>query len=161
MSSDRISRRFAVLGLLALGGCGFAPIYGQDNALRGQIAYDTDETVAGFRIRTRLEERLGFATTPRYLLTVTRTEQRRTSAITSDGDTTRFNVIGTATWALKDAATGTQVETGAVEAFTGYATTGSTTATQAAETDATARLSVILADMIVSRILVLSLDVSE
>ena len=161
MSSDRLSRRFAILGLLALGGCGFAPIYGQDNALRGQIAYETDKSVAGFRIRSRLEERLGYTTTPRYVLTVTKTEQRRTSAITADGDTTRFNVIGTANWTLADAATGAEIEAGELQAFTGYGTTGSTAATQAAETDATDRLSVILADMIVSRLLVLSLDIPE
>ena len=158
MSSDRLSRRFTILGLLALGGCGFAPIYGDDTGLRGQIAYQTDDTVAGFRLRSQLENRLGVAADPRYLLTVAKTEQRQTSAITSDGDTTRFNVVGTATWTLSDMATGARVDAGEVQAFTGYATTGSTTATQAADTDATARLSIILADMIVSQVLILSLD---
>lgn len=158
MSFDRLSRRASLLGLLAVAGCGFAPIYGDDTALRGQIAYQTDDSVDGFRLRSQLERRLGVAANPRYLLTVAKTDQRQTSAITSDGDTTRFNVIGTAVWTLTDVVTGLRVDTGEVKAFTGYATTGSTTATQAADTDATARLSVILADMIVSQVLILSLD---
>ncbi|WP_341367993.1 LPS assembly lipoprotein LptE [Yoonia sp. BS5-3] len=158
MSFDRPTRRTSLLGLFALAGCGFAPIYGEDAALHGQVAYETDETVDGFRIRSQLERRLGVAAQPRYLLKITKTEERQTSAITSDGDTTRFNVIGTARWVLTDSGTGQEVDRGTVQAFTGYATTGSTTATQAAETDAAARLSVILADRVVSQLMILSLD---
>jgi len=161
LSSDHLSRRSAILGLFALGGCGFAPIYGEGTALRGQIAFETDDTVAGFRIGSRLVERLGQPSNPRYRLRVTRTVQSRTSAITSDGSTTRFNVIGTANWVLIDLSTGSQIKTGEAQAFTGYSATGSTTATQAAETDAGARLSVILADRIVSQLLILSMDLSE
>lgn len=148
-----------MFGLLALGGCGFAPIYGGNSAVWGKLAYATDDTVGGFRMRNRLQERLGQTTAPRYVLAVTTTEQRRTAAIAADGDTTRFNVIGTAVWTLKDAATGVQIEAGEVQTFTGYAATGSTTATQAAATDATDRLSVALADMIVSRLLIVSMDI--
>jgi LPS-assembly lipoprotein len=161
LSSDRISRRFVALGLLALSGCGFAPIYGVGSALRDMIAYETDDSVAGFRMRTRLEERLGQTTTPRYILAVTQTDSSAASAITTDGDTTRFNVIGTANWTLSDAETGAEVEVGQVRTFTGYATTGSTTATQAAATDAEDRLSVALADMIVSRVLILSTGLAQ
>ena len=54
---------------------------------------------------------------------------------------------------MTDAATGRQITSGTVEAFTSYAATGSTVATQAAEDDARARLAVLLADMIVTRML--------
>jgi LPS-assembly lipoprotein len=144
------------LGILAFSGCGFAPIYGEGGALRDTLAYQTDESVAGFRMRGRLEERLGMTSAPLFVLSVTQSAESRTSAITADGDTTRFNVIGTAKWALTDAASGAEVAAGEVQTFTGYAATGSTAATQAAATDAARRLSVALADMIVSRILILS-----
>ena len=158
MSSDTPTRRLLILGLLALGGCGFAPVYGDNNALRGKIAFDTRETVAGFRLRERLEQRLGVTDAPVYVLRAQITDRRRSLAITTSGDNTRFNVIGTVTWTLTDAATGDTIANGSHETFTSYAATGSTTATQAAETDATARLSVALADMIVSRLLLLAPD---
>jgi LPS-assembly lipoprotein len=103
-----------------------------------------------------LEQRLGLATAPRYVLRVTQTQGRRSAAIADDGDTTRYNVTGTARWALHDATTNTQIESGQVDSFTSYSATGSTTATQAATADATARLSVILADMIADRLLLLT-----
>ncbi len=156
MSSDPISRRFAVAGLLALGGCGFVPVYGAGGALRDQIAYQTEDSVAGFVLRGRLEERLGTAPSPRFRLAVTQSSQQRTGAVTADGDITRFNLIGTANWTLSDALTGATVDAGEVQTFTGYAATGSTNATQAAEDDANRRLAVALADMIVTRLLILS-----
>lgn len=156
MSSDRFHRRTALLGFLTLAGCGFAPVHRNDSGLRGMIQFETDSSVAGFRLRERLDERLGPTVTPRYQLTVTLLDRRRTSAITAEGDTTRFNVIGTANWVLTDTSTGARLETGKVETFTSYGTTGSTVATQAAESDAIARLSVALADVIVSRLLIMA-----
>lgn len=149
-----------MLGLLALGGCGFVPVYGDDTALRGRIAYETGATVGGFRLRERLEQRLGVSDTPAYVLRATITDQRRSSAITTAGDNTRFNVVGNVAWVLTDAATGAVAAQGSHETFTSYSATGSTTATQAAETDATARLSAALADMITSRLLMLAPDLT-
>jgi LPS-assembly lipoprotein len=117
---------------------------------------DTPETVAGFRTGEQLEKRLGVAHDPRYLLRVRPSGGRRAGAITSDGDTVRFNVIGSASWSLRDLRSDKVIEAGKVESFTSYSATGSTVATQAAETDANSRLSVTLADMIVSRLLILS-----
>lgn len=161
MSSETYTRRLTLLGLLALVGCGFAPVYGDDNALRGRIGFDTGNTVAGFRLRERLEQRLGVADAPAYVLRAQITEQSRSLAITTSGDNTRFNVVGTVAWVLTHATTGAVIAEGGHETFTSYSATGSTTATQAAETDATARLSVALADMIVTRLLLLAPDLSE
>ncbi|WP_043699913.1 LPS assembly lipoprotein LptE [Yoonia vestfoldensis] len=158
MSSRTPSRRLFLLGLLALGGCGFVPVYGTDNVLRGRIAFDTRDTVPGFRLRERLEQRLGVQEVPDYVLGAQITDRRRSLAITTSGDNTRFNVIGTVTWVLTHATTGEVIANGSHETFTSYSATGSTTATQAAEADATARLSVALADMIVSRLLLLAPD---
>lgn len=153
MLSNRPSRRLACLGLLALAGCGFAPIYGDGGAVRGIYAFETDETIIGFRMAGRFAERLGPTDAAQFTLRASVTTSQRAASITSGGDTSRLNVFGAARWALTDNTTGLEVEAGTVEAFTSYAATGSTVATQAAQDDARARLAVLLADMIVTRIL--------
>ena len=145
-----------MLGFLALAGCGFAPVYGDGGGPRGMFTYQTPDTVAGYRLRAQLEQRLGMPANPRYALSVTLSESSQPAAINATGDTTRYNVIGRANWALKDADSGEEVDAGSVETFTSYAATGSTVATQAASEDATARLSVALADMIAGRVLMLA-----
>lgn len=153
MLSDRLSRRFALLGLLGLAGCGFAPIYGDGAATQGAFAFETDDSVLGFRLRARLTNRLGQTSSPQFVVKATLNVSERAATITSDGDTSRLNVVGAANWSLTDLATNQQIETGKVEAFTSYSATGSTVATQTAKDDARARLAVILADMIVARVL--------
>lgn len=157
MSSRVITRRVAALGLLALGGCGFAPVYGTGSSPRGAFQFETDSSVAGFRTKERLERRLGIAATPRFVLSVTQSQRQSAAAINTDGDTVRFNVIGTANWTLRPVGGGPAIADGTVENFTSFAATGSTVATQAASTDASARLAVTLADMIVARVLLLDL----
>ncbi|WP_342077420.1 LPS assembly lipoprotein LptE [Yoonia sp. SS1-5] len=156
--SSAVPRRLALLGLLSLAGCGFAPVYGDTSGLRGQVTIDSPESVAGFRLRDRLEQRLGVATQPRYALSVELGSTQRPAAITAEGDTVRFNVVGDADWVLRNGSDGQVIDRGTIQTFTSYAATGSTVATQAAATDAQARLSVALADAIVSRLLVLTAD---
>lgn len=149
------SRRQSLLGLMALGGCGFAPLYGEGsaaNALTGTIAYQTPSTVAGFRLRARLEERLGRTTAQQYTLAVTLTIERDSVAISEEGDITRFTLPGTANYALRDS-NGRAVAQGTVNSFTSYSATGTTVATEAAAEDAEARLAVILADLITTRLI--------
>lgn len=145
-----------LIGLMGLTGCGFAPIYGQNDGFRGRVAFETDNTVAGFRLRQRFEERLGRSAAPQFVLKSTVQTRQRSAAITSEGDTTRLNIIGNAAWTLVAVDTGQELGSGEVEAFTSYSATGSTIATQATRDDAEARLSVILADLIVSRLLILN-----
>lgn len=108
-------------------------------------------------MRQRLAERLGSGGAT-YLLNVSQTARERAAAINDAGDTTRFNVVGTARWRLSEIATGKTVASGQADAFTSYAATGSTVATQSTRDDAVRRLAIIHADMITSRILLLSLD---
>ena len=150
-----------LIGLMGLAGCGFAPIYGGEDGLRGRVSYETDESVAGFRLRERLEERLGRSTAPQFTQKTTVQSSERAAAITSEGDTSRLNIIGTATWSLVSLESGQVVDKGEVEAFTSFSATGSTIATQATRDDAKARLSVILADLIVSRILILGTELAQ
>lgn len=160
MSSSLIPRRTVLLGLMGLAGCGFAPIYGGGAGLRGRIAFETDQSVVGFRLREQLEKRLGRSAAPQYMLKTTVRSSQRAAAITSEGDTSRFNIVGVATWSLIALDSGTQVDGGEVEAFTSYSATGSTTATQSTRDDAEARVAAILADLIVSRVLILAAELT-
>ncbi|MCK0096975.1 LPS assembly lipoprotein LptE [Yoonia sp. F2084L] len=161
MSSNPITRRATLISLLGLMGCGFAPIYGAGNGLRDRVRIEADDSVAGFKLQERLEARLGRSSAPQYVLKTTVRSSERAAAITADGDTSRLNIIGTATWSLVDIARDETIESGAVDAFTSYSATGSTIATQATRDDAEARLSVILADMIVSRVLVITAELPQ
>ncbi len=93
---------------------------------------------------------------PQAILTVTMEQSTGPAAISIDGDTTRFNIQGTAQWSLT---TGDNVSLGSgnVRSFTAYSSTGSTVATQTAADDAAARLAVALADLIIARVLLLDL----
>lgn len=155
MSWHKPTRRMAVLGLLALGGCGFTPVYGPGgtaSSLRGTIRYQTPSTVAGFRLNTRLQDRLGSTADAQYTLAVTLNITQDSVAITDDGDITRVTLPGTANYVLRDT-TGGVIAQGRVNSFTSYSTTGTTVATQAAAEDAEARLAIILADLITTRLL--------
>lgn len=158
MSSSPISlvtRRSALLALTAVAGCGLTPVYGRGDALFGRVSFRTPPTKAGFVIRTHLAQRLGTAQSPDYTLTVTLSETRDDAAVTSDGDITRFSILGVADWTLTQ--NGAVAGSGQVETFTSYAATGSTVATQAAEDDAVARLSIALADLIIADLLLADL----
>ena len=105
----------------------------------------------------RFEERLGAAPNADLTLNYSITTKTSGLAITKAQETNRFNLIGTATFNVTDAA-GTVLTNGKVENFTSYSATGSTVATQTAKDDARARLAVILADMIATRVLLATAD---
>jgi LPS-assembly lipoprotein len=157
LSSDAFSRRTLLLGFISLSGCGFAPIYGAGNGMREQISFESDDSVAGYRLNERLEERLGFSGTPRYVLRTSIRYNERAAAITSEGGTARLNVTGSADWVLTDVTSGARVGAGQVEGFTSYSATGSTIATQSTRDDSLERLAILLADRIVSRLLIIDL----
>jgi LPS-assembly lipoprotein len=139
-----------------LAGCGFSPVYapGSPAAERlGRIAVQTEATLDGDRLRTALDARLdGPAAQATQDLTVTVTIIDQSAAVAADGTRARVNLVGVARWQLVDRATGAVLAQGQEDSFTGYATTGSTVATQAARMDAAERLAVILADLIVARL---------
>lgn len=166
MSSDRptlLSRRASLSGLLALAGCGLAPVYGtngQAQVFRNAVAITAPNTVEGFRLRERLEKQFGRAQAPQFGLTVTMSKDASPATITTEDDITRFNINGTADWALFDKA-GQALGTGSVSTFTGYSATGSTVATQTAATDAADRLAIALADLIAARLILLSAELAQ
>lgn len=152
------SRRQVIACLFALGACGFQPVHGPSGAgsrLFGRVGFATPATPAGYRLRSRLEDRLGRATRPDWTLAVDLEVTEEATAIAADGSQTRFTLLGAAPWRLTDA-TGAIVADGRERAFTAYSTTASTVATDAAATDARDRLARILADQLVTRLFALT-----
>ena len=159
MSYSITSRRAALLALLAVGACGFTPALAPGGGmlkLRNTVAVSAPDTIAGFAIRSRLIDRLGLATTPIATLSVNVEQALDVASQSQSGSTLRYNVVGAAGWQLT-AANGTVWGSGQVEGFTSYAATGSTVATQSAATDAVGRLMTILADKVVSQLMLLDL----
>jgi len=137
---------------VALAACGFAPVYGPEGtgtALQNRVMVDPPVDREGFLLVRQLEDRLGRTGDAAYRLSVNLTVAQENRAIDPDGDIRRFHLIGTATYELRDAETGTVVRADAVDDFVGYSATGTTVATLAARRNAQERLMTILADQIV------------
>ena len=150
------NRRSFLMLTAALAGCGFTPAYGPDggaSALQGRVEVDEPNTRNGYVLVRHLESRLGRAQSPRYGLSVALTTSEEGLGYTQDAKITRYDLVGKATYALRDLSTGEVLTSGTVDSFTGYSTTGSTVATLAAERDARERLMTILANQITTRLL--------
>ncbi|SFR36291.1 LPS assembly lipoprotein LptE [Litoreibacter janthinus] len=151
------NRRFLLLALPALAACGFEPVYGTGgsaNGLRGSIIVDEPTTKNSFDLVARLEERLGRAQSPIYGMTVTLTTEEKGLAISGSNDITRYNLLGTAVYVLRDLGTGAQVYKGTVNTFTAYSASAQPVSTLAAERDARSRLMTALADKITTDLLI-------
>ena len=152
------SRRAAVAALatlLAVGACGFTPVYGPQGggtALFGQVRVADPRTQDHFTFMRQVQDRLG-PEGSRYDLAYRLTVAVVPQAITPDEVTTRYSLNGTATYQLSDSASGARVTEGQVSNFTSYSTVGTTIATTAGERDARARLTTMLADQVVTRLL--------
>lgn len=148
-----------LLAALPVAGCGFTPVYGTDGStrtLRGRIAYRAPNTPEGFRLRARLEDRLGRVEQGDYLLTVDMDIEEVAVVISSAEDINRFNLPGTATWTLTEAGSDTALASGVAATFTAYSAFDTTVATQEAQDDARDRLAIALADLIVTDIIIAS-----
>lgn len=147
------------LGALALGGCGFTPAYGPNgaaNRLQGSVLVDAPVNRDDYLLVQQLEDRLGRGDNGRYALGYTYVVVEERMAITADNITTRFNLVGRVSYALRDRATDAVLIQGGANSFTGYSATGSTVATLAASRDARARLATLLADQMVTRLIATS-----
>ena len=81
-------RRIALLGLVALAGCGFHPVYGPGSAagiLLGHVQITAPETVEGYRLLQALRDRLGDSIGTAYDLTVTLDISQVAAATTAEG----------------------------------------------------------------------------
>lgn len=157
-------RAFLIAAAATAAGCGFTPAYGPGggaSVLQGRVEVDEPNTRDGYLLVRQLENRLGRAQTPRFGLSVALDTSEEGLAYTQDAKITRYDLIGKATYALRDLGTGEVLTSGTVDSFTGYSTTGSTVATLAAESDARERLMIILADQITTHLLAAAQDLPQ
>ncbi len=149
-------RRALLLGLTALAGCGFTPVYGpggQADGLRGRIAIAAPADEEGYALVERLEERLGLPHSADLDLTAQIYIAEEALGFLPDGSISRYNVSGRVDWRLTRVSDGTEVLSGSERSFTSYAATSTTVATITARRDARRRLMVIIADRILQDIL--------
>ena len=152
--SDRRLFLTTCLSLVALGGCGFSPVYapgGSAEGLRGSITVAEPSDANSYQLVQRLEERLGRNLTAPYELNYTVTTRSEGVGVTPRQEITRTQILGAITFSVTSSATGDVVEEGSVSNFTSYSTEGSTVSTASVERDAQRRLMVMLADMMVTR----------
>lgn len=151
-----LDRRFLLILPLVLAACGFEPAYGpggSGTALQNRVQIEAPEDRNAYLVVRELENRLGRAGTPAYALDLDVTTTEEGLAIDSADNTTRFNIVGNATFVLRELGSGQTIATGQVENFVGYSATGTTVATLAAERDAQQRLMTMLADQIMTQLL--------
>ncbi|MBR9842491.1 MAG: hypothetical protein GYB25_04980 [Rhodobacteraceae bacterium] len=167
MSSS--NRRTVLLSLAAasglmLAGCGFEPVYGNGGSASrflNQITVDAPTGNRTYLLTRELEDRLGRNLNGTYGLSVSVKTDEDSTGRTITGTTSRYDVIGEATFALRDLATGEVLTSGKTKNYVGYSATGSTVATIAAKEDATERLMVILADQIVANLLAYAANTAQ
>ncbi|MHA6326248.1 LPS assembly lipoprotein LptE [Roseivivax sp. CAU 1753] len=156
-SSDR---RFVLAGLACLAGlaglasCGFTPAYGPSGgatAILDRIAIEAPDNRQTYLLVRRLEERLGRVDGP-LRLGVRYSIDEQDFGTTSAGFTTRYRLVGTVIYDLRDA-TGALITEGTIEEFVGFSATGSIVSTPAARADAQERLATILGDRIVEELI--------
>ena len=153
-------RRFGMtLAAATIAGCGFTPIYGlkgEGAALLGQILMGKPKNRNAYLLQQRIEERLGQATSGKWLLIPRITTENIGLGYTEDGEITRYNIAGSADYTLRRAGSQEVSKQGKVQHFTSYSATSTTVATLAAERDARARLMTILADQIIDQLLLIA-----
>ncbi|MEM8538125.1 MAG: LPS assembly lipoprotein LptE [Pseudomonadota bacterium] len=150
------SRRAFLLTLpAALAACGFQPAFapgGPASRLRSTVKVDDPVGRPGYLFTRHVEERLGRPSQERYGLSYSISLAEQAIAISEDNVTTRFNLLGSVTYALRDLDSKAVLVSGTADSFTSYSAAGTTVATQAAERAAEERLITILADQIITRL---------
>jgi LPS-assembly lipoprotein len=153
-NSKCFDRRVLLIGLAALTGCGFAPVYAPGNrahGLRGRIDIAEPADEEGFALVRRLEDRLGQSAGGDLTLNAEIRLDEDAVGFLPDGSISRYNVLGQVSWSLSDGA-GPQLA-GSEQSFTSYSATSTTVATIVAQRNAHDRLMIVLADRIVADIL--------
>jgi len=158
------SNRRNLLLLLVFAGCGFKPALGTDGAaqkLMGRIWPAVPRDQYGFDFVKQIEARLGRVRVRDYDLTYDIATSTDGVALTADGATTRYNMIGSVTWTLTRHRDEIRMAGGRVDNFASYSATGSTVAGVSAREDAGRRLMTMLADQVVAQILAASASFPE
>jgi LPS-assembly lipoprotein len=149
-------RRTLCLGLLALAGCGYAPVYGTGGGtgtqLQGRVLADEPNAVEEYLLVRALEDKLGRPDRADLRLAYGLETVLEGQAFTESNEITRYSIVGTLTYILFAPDGETVLIEGDVTNFTGYSATGSTAEQLASERDARERLMNILADQLTQRL---------
>lgn len=147
--------------MVLLAGCGFTPLYGQQqasanasSALR-QISVPPIPERLGQLLRIELTNQLtpnGQPRSPAYVLDVSLTESKRDLAVRKDATATRANLIITASFKLQDVQAEKVLFDGKVRSVNSYNILDADFATLSAESDARRRAARDLATEIRSRL---------
>lgn len=128
----------ASLGLMALSGCGFTPLYGDAGAgtSLSRIAVTTQDDRLGYRVREQLEDALGRdgSQTPLWRLETTLEQSRRPLGRRIDDTATRYELTVRGTWTLTPTTGGDPI-TGTETVTTTYAAADQPYAAIAAQQD--------------------------
>lgn len=154
------SRRGVLALGLALPGCGFRPLYGENAPARdlvgrlavGEIVRGPLPDRMGFSLRDAIAREIGPAREPRWLVDIAVAVEELGFAITPDNATTRYSLTGTARWTLRRPGGTDPLLEGRARSFTAYSATASVYATRIAARDAERRLAEGLARQIVAQI---------
>ena len=156
------SRRTLLLGTLALGGCGFRPLYGGGvdgggpGALFGAVGVETGEGELGFRLREALVKSLRPAGGNAKLLLSAQTAVARDGVvIEEDDEITRFNLRLQSKYSLTRAGAPPDAEplySGTARTIAAYNATTSQYATLVAERQVLRRAAEDIADKIVKKL---------
>lgn len=160
-SFSRRSFLFLAASGPVLAGCGFTPTYGDNGAAKGlvnQIVFDEPSNNSTYLMVRNLEDRLGRVAAGKYGMSISVETLERSTGKTIDGVTSRYDIEGEATFALRNLETGEVLHSGKTRNFTGYSATGTSVATLSAQTDAYERLMMILTDQTVASLLAWSAE---
>ena len=157
------TRRTLLLGALALGGCGFRPLYGGGNSSGPGRLFQSVRVVRepgelGFRLHESLIERMRPAVGNDTLTLRTKTQLLRAGLlIEEDDEITRYNIRLVTSYTLHSASAGPSdppLTRGEVRSIASYNATDSQYATLVSERQVLRRAAEEVADKIVKRIAV-------
>lgn len=156
------SRRAVLAGGLAflVSACvegGYQPVNAPGSAAatlrQGSLRIAEPQNEDGYSFVARLEQRLGrVGRNPRYDLDYTLKVSEDPVGVRPDQATQRYNVIGRVDYRVTDIASGAVLTSGGFESFSSYSATDGAISGLSAQEDAHARLMVLLADQLVTRL---------
>ena len=144
------NRRGLLVAMLALVGCGLAPIHGvgsKSKVFRNAVLVQAPTNRVEFELVRNLELQLGQATAKRYDLRYKLNVDERVIVVSAAQEINRFSLVGVLDFSLRDE-NGVVFLNETAKSFTGYSATGTTVATESSKRDAYDRLMVILAEKV-------------
>jgi len=151
-------RRTLVLSVLALGGCGFRPLYGGGTTggpgqMLGKVRIETGRGELPFRLREALIENLRPSTAAAPLVLTVEADVTRDGLLIEDDDQiTRYNLTLDVDYTLRRAGAPAPLHTGEARSIAAYNATASQYATLVSEREVQARAAEDVAEKITRRL---------